>query len=158
MKMIRKTALAALVLGGVVGCAGEPESAPVPVMPKNPPAVKKDIPAPSPAKTEPAPGKEEPKKDSPPKVEGPKTGSAERAPGAITLTADELAEIKKLPAEDQEAAIKQAVCPVSDEHLGEMGTPVKVSAAGRSFFLCCNNCQKDVKANPQAVIAKLDKK
>lgn len=38
-----------------------------------------------------------------------------------------------------------------------MGKPLKVTAEGRTFYLCCENCQKDVKADPKAVIAKLDK-
>jgi hypothetical protein len=47
---------------------------------------------------------------------------------------------------------------VSGEHLGSMGTPVKVSAENRTFYLCCKSCQDDVKADPKGVIAKLDKK
>ena len=70
----------------------------------------------------------------------------------------EVAEIKKLPAAEQAAALAQAVCPVSDEHLGSMGPPYKVTVEGRTFYLCCSNCEKKVKADPKAVIAKLDKK
>jgi YHS domain-containing protein len=118
---------------------------------------------PPPSKEAAKPG--ESKKDEPPKIEGPKSetpkGKSETPKGdtaATALSADELAEIKKLPAEDQEPAIKQAVCPVSDEHLGSMEKPVKISAEGRTFFLCCHQCEKEVKSNPKAVIAKLDKK
>jgi YHS domain-containing protein len=39
-----------------------------------------------------------------------------------------------------------------------MGTPFKVTAEGRTFYLCCKSCEDEVKANPQAVIAKLDRK
>jgi YHS domain-containing protein len=102
--------------------------------------------------------KEESKTEALPKVEGPKTEASKSDAAAVKLTADELAAIKELPAADQDQAIKQAVCPVSGEHLGEMGKPVKVSAEGRSFFLCCDNCEEKVKKDPKAVIAKLDKK
>src|SRR5262249_38830948 len=133
MRVIRNSALASLLLGGVIGCAGEPE-APLPSTKTANPRVSELPPASIPTKTDeskggmssemtpppagkPAAKPEEPKKDAP-KVEGPKTGSTQPAP---TLSADELAEIKKLPDAEQEVAIKQAVCPVSDEHLGEMG-------------------------------------
>ena len=79
-------------------------------------------------------------------------------PAAAKLTDDELAAIKQLPAAEQAVAIQQAVCPVSTEHLGSMEKPIKVTAEGRTFYLCCANCEKELKADPKAVIAKLDKK
>ena len=69
-----------------------------------------------------------------------------------------MAEIKKLPAADQPVAIAQVLCPVGGDKLGEMGPPIKVTAKGKSFFICCASCEKDVKENPDAVLAKLDKK
>lgn len=113
------------------------------------------------------PKAEEPKADAdapqtPPQAEEPK---AEAAPGldapktaAVELSDEEIAEIKKLPAEDQEAALAQAVCPVSGEHLGGMDVPVKTSIDGRDFFLCCNGCMKKVKNDPKGVLAALDAK
>jgi hypothetical protein len=38
-----------------------------------------------------------------------------------------------------------------------MGKPLKTSAEGRTFYLCCKGCEDDLKADPKAVIAKLDK-
>ena len=73
-----------------------------------------------------APKVDAPKTDAPkadaPKADAPKTASAK-------LTGDEIAEIKKLPAGEVDAALKQAVCPVSDEHLGGMGAPIKIGRA-----------------------------
>ena len=57
-----------------------------------------------------------------------------------------------------DAALKQAVCPVSGEHLGSMGTPFKITAEGRTFYLCCDGCVDKVKEDPKGVLAKLDKK
>ena len=54
-------------------------------------------------------------------------------------------------------ALKQAVCPVSDENLGSMGVPIKVTAEGKTFYLCCKGCNKEVDADPKAVVAKLKK-
>jgi hypothetical protein len=90
-----------------------------------------------------------------PKLEGPKTeGKGDAA--AVKLTPDEIATIKQLPAADQDLALKQAVCPVSDEHLGEMGKPYKTTVDGRTVFLCCDMCEKELKADPKKFLAKLD--
>ena len=32
-----------------------------------------------------------------------------------------------------------------------MGKPIKVTAEGRSFYLCCKNCEKEVKDDPKGV-------
>ncbi len=94
----------------------------------------------------------------PPKVEGPGKADAPKAtPAPAKLSAEEIDGIKKLLKEDQDAALAQALCPVSNENLGSMGKPVKVTAEGRTFYLCCENCEKDVKANAKAVVAKLAK-
>jgi YHS domain-containing protein len=169
MKAIRRTALAALMLGITIGCAGE-EDAASPANPaapagggmKPPPSnaggmkpAGSDKAAPSQDMTPPPPPADvkKPAADGP-KMEPPKTGKAD-APAA-TLSAEELAEIKKLPAAEQDAAIKQVVCPVSSHHLGSMEKPIKVTAEGRTFYLCCESCQDDLKADPKSVIAKLD--
>ncbi len=93
-----------------------------------------------------------------PKIEGPTVESDQAAAGMSSLTAGQLAAIKELPAAEQQAAMKQLSCPVSGEPLGSMGKPWKVSAMGRSFYLCCKGCEKDVKADPKSVLAKLDQK
>lgn len=108
------------------------------------------------------PAVEAPKVDVPkieaPKPEAPKAdapkGDAPKA-AAVKLTDDEVAAIKKLPAAEQAAALKQAVCPVSGENLGSMDVPVKVSAEGKTFYLCCKGCKKELDADPKAVVAKL---
>src|SRR5262249_18578876 len=135
--------------------------------PGTPGALKTEsAPAPPPAKTEAAPEtppekakSDTPAKGEPPKAEAPKAEPAKASPkaAAVKLSDDEVAEIKKLPESEQAAALKQAVCPVSDEPLGSMGMPVKVSAEGKTFYLCCKNCKKEVDADPKAVLAKLGK-
>ena len=52
----------------------------------------------------------------------------------VKLTDAQIAKIKTLPVGEQEA-VKQAVCPVSGDHLGTMGTPFKISTEGRTFYL-----------------------
>ena len=168
MNLIRKTTWAVVVLGAVAGCNGGDEANPPSSSPATnlPPAPKKPIvPPPTPKAGEPkdmqpaTPKADASKKaEEPPKVEGPKTEAGKGDTAAAKLSPDEIAAIKELPAAEQEQALKQAVCPVSGEHLGEMGKPYKTSAEGRTFYLCCENCQKEVKSDPKAVIAKLDAK
>ncbi len=165
------------MLGAVIGCAGEddanpkstpanyPSSPPPSARPGAPPTSKsepeKKVPSsemtPAPT-TKDAPKAAEPgKPGDPPKIEGPKDGaSLDAAPAK--LTAEELAAIKELPAAEQPVAIKQAICPVSNHHLGSMEKPLKVTAEGRTFYLCCEGCEEELKANPKAVVAKLDAK
>jgi hypothetical protein len=167
MILNRKSTLLALMLGAVIGCAGEEGAAPAGGGPATaPPGEKPSTPAKKtePAKTTssnemtPAPANEEPKTAKPaegPKLEGPNpSSSVESSPAK--LTAEELAAIKELPAAEQAVAIQQAVCPVSSHHLGSMEKPVKVSAEGRTFYLCCEGCESELKKDAKAIIAKLD--
>ena len=39
-------------------------------------------------------------------------------------------------------------CPVSDEALGGMGKPVKVTHEGTDVYLCCKGCVKDFNKDP----------
>lgn len=167
MIVIRKSWWAALALAAFVGCGKEetaptstppatsppaapatkPESKPE-VKPENPPAGPPAVEGP---KVE-APTPTAPKADE--KKDGDQTERDQKA-DAGTLSEDEVAAIEKLPASDQALALKQLICPVSNENLGSMGTPIKVSAGGKTFFLCCKGCQKEVNKDPQAVVAKL---
>jgi Cu(I)/Ag(I) efflux system membrane fusion protein len=103
--------------------------------------------APKPA--EPAKEGTEPKKEEE-KADAPKSAS-------VTLTSDEIAQIKKLPEDDQKIALAQLVCPVSDEHLGSMEMPVKKVVNGKTLFLCCAGCTKELDKDPAKVLAKLSK-
>ena len=153
-----RSTLTMILLAAAAGCAEEADNAAAPTPSQStPPAVTRAIP-PAPAPT-PSPAKTDDMKkpDDAPKVEGPKA-EAPKADAGVKLSADEMAEIKKLPEAEQAAAIKQAVCPVSAHELGSMGEPIKVTAEGRTFYLCCKSCEPSVKKDPKAVLAKLDKK
>jgi hypothetical protein len=173
MLSIRRTWWAALALAAMAGgCTTEEPTNPSATPPPAPAAVPgPEAPtaiAPAP-ETKPMPGAE-PIKDAPaatpekseaPPIEAPKPEPAAKgdqpkaAAAAVKLSDEEVAEIKTLPADQQTLALKQAVCPVSDEHLGSMGAPIKVTAAGKDFFICCKSCKKEVDADPSAVLAKL---
>jgi YHS domain-containing protein len=173
MIAIRKFGWSVLVLAAFAGCAKEPEPATSPTSDTAPasgtPAPETPPPATTPADTKPEPDKgttssPDMPKYAPPAIEAPQPTPATKdqaKPGgsaaAVSLSADEVANIKKLPGAEADQALKQLVCPVSGENLGSMDVPVKVSAAGQTFFLCCKGCSKDVKDDPAAVVAKLKK-
>ena len=46
-------------------------------------------------------------------------------------------------------------CPVSDEDLGSMGKPVKVTFDGTDVYLCCKSCLKDFNKDPAKYVAKV---
>ena len=58
---------------------------------------------------------------------------------------------------DQELIAKQKTCPVTDQALGSMGQPVKVTVKGRTVFLCCAGCKARLLKNADKYLAKLDK-
>jgi hypothetical protein len=154
----RKLGYLALVLAAFAGCAEEPP-APAPA-PTTETTDAKSAPAPeitAPAEKA-APSTEMPKIEAPQPTPATKEeAKPEGKAASVTLEPDEIAAIKKLPAGDAEIALKQLVCPVSGEHLGSMDVPLKVTAAGQTFFLCCKGCNKDVTDDPAGVVAKLKK-
>jgi Cu(I)/Ag(I) efflux system membrane fusion protein len=71
------------------------------------------------------------------------------------LTADDLANIEKLPEADRQPARTQGVCPVTGAALGSMGVPVKITLRGQTVFLCCKGCVGKAKRNPDEILKKL---
>ena len=150
-RQLRWSTLALFVL---VGC----DTAPTPAPPPNPePAV---VP-------EPTPGTPESDKNvikSLPvdkaemdKMEVEKGTAVNASVDSEKLTEEEIANIKKLPADEQTIAMSQVECPVSGGHLGGMGMPIRQEVDGKVFFLCCDGCVDKVKEDPAAVLAKLKK-
>ncbi|MEO6807845.1 MAG: hypothetical protein ABI353_01850 [Isosphaeraceae bacterium] len=82
---------------------------------------------------------------------------------AVTLTSDEIEQIKALPEDEQTIALAQKVCPVgfdpadpAEGHLGSMKKPFKKVVDGKIVFLCCKGCQKDFDADPDTFLAKVE--
>ena len=80
------------------------------------------------------------------------------ADAAESSPSDVPAAFATLSETDRAAALAQRVCPVSDQELGSMGTPIKVTVSGRDVFICCEGCQEELLANPDQYLAKLDAK
>jgi hypothetical protein len=59
------------------------------------------------------------------------------------------------PLNDQDLIARQKVCPVTNEPLGSMGTPVRVVVEGQTVFVCCKACVADLRRNSKKYLAKL---
>jgi len=81
------------------------------------------------------------------------SGRAEHLTSATGVAADDRAALSD---SDKETIRKQKVCPVSGQALASMGDPIKVTAKGRSIFLCCSGCTKKFQADPEKYFKKLD--
>jgi membrane fusion protein, copper/silver efflux system len=77
------------------------------------------------------------------------------ATGENDAAAEIEAALAKLSPEDRALAEKQKICPVSEEPLGSMGTPLKVNVADRDVFICCEGCEKTLKADPDKYLTSL---
>lgn len=91
---------------------------------------------------------------APNKPNAPAPGAGADAKSAAETIADNMA---KLSPEDRKAAELQKICPVSDEPLGGMGTPYKLTIDGKDIYLCCAGCEEDVKKEPEKYFAKINK-
>ncbi len=67
------------------------------------------------------------------------------------------AALAELPEGDRAAAEKQRICPVSEQRLGSMAKPIKITVKGQDVFLCCSGCENTIKGDPDAYLAKLNK-
>lgn len=72
-----------------------------------------------------------------------------------TADAEITEQLAKLPPEDRMAAERQKICPVTEQPLGSMGVPPKVTVNGREVFLCCIGCDDALKEAPEEHLAKL---
>jgi multidrug efflux pump subunit AcrA (membrane-fusion protein) len=64
--------------------------------------------------------------------------------------------LSKLSAADRALAEAQKICPVTDQPLGVMGTPVKVMVKGRPVFVCCKGCDEEALEKADAVLRKVN--
>jgi hypothetical protein len=78
------------------------------------------------------------------------------APPPVAQNTKIKAEMDKLSPEDRALAEAQRVCPVTDEPLGSMGTPIKVVIKDKPVFLCCKSCEAKAKASPDAMLEKVE--
>jgi YHS domain-containing protein len=78
-----------------------------------------------------------------------KTNPTGYAPGRPPIT------VSKATSADAAGIANQQVCPVMDEPLGAMGTPIKVTVGDMPIYLCCKGCIKRIQAEPAKYLAKV---
>lgn len=83
-------------------------------------------------------------------------------PSATNALADELKQkakiennMAKLNSDDRKLAEAQRLCPLTGEPLGSMGVPPKLTLKNGVIFTCCKGCNKDVEAQPDAMLKKI---
>ena len=86
-----------------------------------------------------------------------KTDGASSPATSVAAGAEVPEGLKELSAEDRDAAEKQRTCPVSDELLGAMGKPYKITVQDQTVFLCCPSCEEQFRKNPDKYFAKMKK-
>lgn len=65
------------------------------------------------------------------------------------------AELAKLPAADRASAEHQRYCPVlTNNLLGSMGPPVKLTIEGQEVFICCAGCKSKALASPRETLTR----
>ena len=64
--------------------------------------------------------------------------------------------LAKLSAEDKALAEAQRTCPVTQEPLGSMGPPIKLTIKDKPVFICCKSCEKQALANPDETLRKVE--
>ncbi len=64
-------------------------------------------------------------------------------------------ELASFSEEDRASAMKQHMCPVSDQMLGSMGAPEKVDVNGQAVWICCDGCKDKLLADPDKYLEKL---
>jgi hypothetical protein len=93
-------------------------------------------------------------KTAPPQGPRGEASPAAASPGAED--AEGKANLAKLGPKDRRLAEAQRLCPNSDEPLGSMGKPIKLTIKGRPVFICCKGCEAKVLEHPDAMLKKME--
>jgi len=68
------------------------------------------------------------------------------------------ASLEQLDPADRKLAEEQKYCAVETENrLGSMGKPIKLTIKDQTVFLCCKGCEKQAKADPDKTLATVKK-
>jgi Cu(I)/Ag(I) efflux system membrane fusion protein len=86
---------------------------------------------------------------------GGKSGSNVRPTTPDDMTAKIASSLAKLSPDDRKLAEAQKMCPVTEQPLGSMGVPIKMTVTGQTVFICCKACEEELLAHPAAMLEKL---
>jgi len=70
-------------------------------------------------------------------------------------TADDLKNVEQLPEEERQLAIAQRFCPITNQPLGSMGVPTKITLRGQPVILCCKGCIGKAKRSPDETLQRV---
>jgi YHS domain-containing protein len=80
--------------------------------------------------------------------------STKTSPGGCCSTTTPMADTAKPDAKAKPYPLEK--CIVSDEKLGDMGSPYVFTHEGQEIKLCCKSCLKDFNKSPAKYLKKLD--
>jgi hypothetical protein len=84
-------------------------------------------------------------------------GCADRGSPPADKEAKIRAALSQLDPQDQQLAQEQEFCAIESENrLGAMGKPVKLTIKDQPVFLCCKGCAERAQANPDKTLAKVE--
>lgn len=66
------------------------------------------------------------------------------------------ANFAKLSEADRRLAEVQGYCAVTEEPLGSMGVPIKLTLKDQPVFICCKGCQRKAETDPDKALAKVE--
>ncbi len=72
-----------------------------------------------------------------------------------TKSAKIKAALARLSLKDRQLAEEQVYCPETEQPLGAMGVPVKVTVNGQTVFVCCPSCVDDAKSHADQLLQKI---
>jgi multidrug efflux pump subunit AcrA (membrane-fusion protein) len=75
--------------------------------------------------------------------------------GGGTKSARVKAMLAKLSPEDRRLAEDQGFCPETEQPLGAMGMPVKITVNAQPVFLCCQSCEDEAREHPGQTLARI---
>ena len=94
---------------------------------------------------------------SAPKDSTPTAAQAPAQSDTVISENEDNPDLATLSEEDRQLVLAQKVCPVSEEPLGSMGTPIKVTVDGRHLFICCKGCEGSAKEKFDEYYSNLEK-
>lgn len=76
--------------------------------------------------------------------------------GELQLTIPaEMKGVRLLPMQQRTVALRQRICPVTEQPLGSMGKPILVRVAGREVYVCCEGCIETLRNSPEEYLTRL---
>ncbi len=76
-----------------------------------------------------------------------------RSKADFEWTEEMLAALEPLSDDQQALVQQQRLCPVGQQPLGSMGTPLPVEVAGQIVYICCEGCRRPLLETPEKYLA-----